>query len=137
MDHTINAHEAFVLAMKIASLKEHAQVDVDHLLLAILSEPNCGAVKALDTLGVPINTLRDEIEHQYKPTTKNIFIPLRHSFELVRLTTYAFTVAELLDCRISTKLLVGLMSKLNMIDLPSFRVSPEDLVPEDLLTLSA
>lgn len=137
MEFTPNAREALVVATQIALENKHAWVGVDHLLLAILSEPKCGAVKSLEILGVPINNLKDEILHQFKDTTENLTLPLRYSFELIRLTTYALSIAEALNSPVDTKLMVGLMSKLLMIDLPSFRVSSEDLIPEDLLALPA
>lgn len=61
---TIKTQEAIQLAQRIASQRDHQQVDVEHILLAFLEQPEGLVPQILQKLGTRPETVRQELEQE-------------------------------------------------------------------------
>ena len=61
---TIKAQEAVQLAQRIATQHNHQSVDVEHVLLALLQQPEGIVVPILQKLGAHPDTIRSELEEE-------------------------------------------------------------------------
>jgi len=67
---TDRARRVVVLAQEEARLLDHDWIGTEHLLLGLIQEQEGVAARALDVLGVSLETVRSEIEKAVKPGKK-------------------------------------------------------------------
>ncbi|MBP7055227.1 MAG: ATP-dependent chaperone ClpB [Candidatus Omnitrophica bacterium] len=96
---TIKAQEAVGNAIDIAKKKHNQEVDIEHLLLAIITVDDSVAAEALNKLGVNIPAFKKEIEDLIaaKPTVQGSGMQEHFSNGLRGVFDQAFTDAEALQ----------------------------------------
>ncbi len=67
---TLKAQDAFQEAQQAASRYQHSNIDVEHLLLAMLEQPDGVTVPILEKLGVNPNELRRQVEVELEKAAK-------------------------------------------------------------------
>ena len=67
---TDRAKEALMLAQQVAQRHQHTQIDTEHLLLALIEQPESVAIKIMDRAGVDHNAARRAVEAVLARTPK-------------------------------------------------------------------
>src|SRR6266487_4139405 len=79
---TDRARRVVVLAQEEARLLNHDWIGTEHLLLGLIQEQEGVAARALEVLGVSLETVRSEIEKAVKRAKKILELSLREALQL-------------------------------------------------------
>jgi ATP-dependent Clp protease ATP-binding subunit ClpC len=69
---TEQAQNAAMRSWEITQRYGHSQVDVEHLFLALLEQPNSLTVDLLEQLGAPVDTLRERLADNLQRTPRSV-----------------------------------------------------------------
>ena len=73
---TQRAQEAAMRGFELMQKLQHTQVDVEHIFLAMLDQPQSVVAELLERLNAPLDGIREKLEHNLQHTPRTAAIPM-------------------------------------------------------------